>query len=273
MGLGGHLMWTAVAAAIKKEKNVPVLPIDDSRTVINSEIFINNSNFTTNKNNDHFCINLSNPALIYLEEHGSRVRFKTNEHVITFCCKQLGIKNYKLKCELFLTEAEETQAQKVVQTLPTKYICIEPYSKMSWSQGKVYPFTKWQNIINTLKDKVSFVQVGSGGQPALENVIDLSGKLSFRECSYVLKKSSLLLASEGGIVHLANAANTKSVVIFTSFHSHPSVFHYPDNIIVDISLYRDEIGGYKNHPLLKQERDIHNENEIIHFINENIYSF
>ena len=263
MGLGGHLTWTAVASAVFEEKKLPVLPIENSSICEFSPIFKNNRNFVFNVDEDHFKINISDPNLHYLIDHGHRVTFTTKKHIIEYICQNLNLEKHQLKCELFLTESEESSAQKVTQDLPKEYICIEPYSKMSWSQGRVYSFTKWQKIVDSLRDKFSFVQVGEGGQQPLKNAIDLSGKLSFRECLHILKGASLLLASEGGIVHLANAANVKSLVIFTSFHIHPSTFHYPDNIMIDISLYKDEIGGYKNHPLFKQERDMHNEEEII----------
>ena len=34
MGLGGHLTWTAVAAAVKKEKGLPVLPIENNSLLL-----------------------------------------------------------------------------------------------------------------------------------------------------------------------------------------------------------------------------------------------
>ena len=39
--------------------------------------------------------------------------------------------------------------------------------------------------------------------------------------------------------------------------------------MVDISLFRKEIGGYKNHPLYEEERNKHDENEIIELIRNN----
>ena len=41
MGLGGHLMWTAVAAAAKKEKDLLTLPTDNLTIITDSKIFLN----------------------------------------------------------------------------------------------------------------------------------------------------------------------------------------------------------------------------------------
>ena len=48
---------------------------------------------------------------------------------------------------------------------------------------------------------------------------------------------------------------------------------YPENQMIDIALYRDDILGYKHHTLYDDEANKHNEYEIIHFINANIHSF
>ena len=263
MGLGGHLMWTAVAASINKQENKKVLPIENGVLCDYSSIFKNNPNFTFNPDDNYYKLNISNPNLHYLIDHGSNVEFTTEKHAISHICEQLELKSFDLKCEIFLQQSEKKNAQKFLKELPKNYLCIEPYSKMSWSQGRFYDFNKWQNVVNKLKDKINFVQVGAGGQKPLDNVIDLSGKLSFRECSHILENSKLLLASEGGIVHLATCTNTKCVVVFTSFHTNPLVFHYPKNIMIDISLYKNKIAGYKNHELFANERAMHNEEEII----------
>ena len=43
---------------------------------------------------------------------------------------------------------------------------------------------------------------------------------------------------------------------------------YPENTLIDIALYRDEILGYKKHELYEKERESHNETEIIELINK-----
>jgi ADP-heptose:LPS heptosyltransferase len=271
MGLGGHLMWTAVAAAVKEEKDLPTLPTDNLNIITNSEIFFNNPNFTTDQDSPHFHINLSNQTLNYLED-GDRVKFKTRDHIISHYCKHLGIKNHKLKCEIYTTKKENEKAQKIINSLPREFSVIEPHSKLSWSEGRAYPFEKWQKIVDATKNKIKFVQIGEPNKRRLNNVIYLNGKTTFREVSSILRKAKLFVSSEGGLVHLANATETKSIVIYTSYHVYLPIFHYPENVSIDTSLYREEIGGYKKHHLYKNETEKHNENEIIKAINENIYS-
>ena len=47
MGMGGHLMWTAVARNIRKQKNEICIPLDGFN-FCRSDIFKNNPNFSFN---------------------------------------------------------------------------------------------------------------------------------------------------------------------------------------------------------------------------------
>ena len=263
-------MWTAVAAAVKEEKGLSTLPTDNLTIITDSKIFLNNPNFTTDQDSPHFHINLSNQTLNYLED-GDRVKFKTKDHIISNYCRHLGIKKHELKCEIYLTDEEKENSNKIIKNLPENYIAIEPHTKTSWMQSRAYPFEKWQKIVDKLKSRMNFVQIGVEKGKKLNNVIYLNGRTTFRETSNVLKRSKLFISSEGGLVHLANAASTKSIVVYTSYQN-PSMTMYPENRMIDTALYRGEILGYKSHALYKEEGKEHDENEIIEAINENIYS-
>ena len=106
-------MWTAVAAAAKKEKDLLTLPTDNLTIITDSKIFFNNPNFTTNQDSPRFHINLSNQTLNYLED-GDRVKFKTKDHIISNYCRHLGIKKHELKCERYLTDEEKENSNKSV---------------------------------------------------------------------------------------------------------------------------------------------------------------
>lgn len=266
MGLGGHLTWTAVAAAIFKEKNQPVLPIENSSICEFSSIFQNNKHFTYNVDSEHYRLNLSDPEFHYLKDHGDRVVFTTEEHIIAHICKKINIQNFKLKCHLFLTEKEKKHTNEIIEELPKKYITIEPFSKMSWMQSRAYPFEKWQNIINSLS-QYNFVQIGAPECKKLDNAIYLNGQTSFRETGDIIKNSQLFLSTEGGLGHLANAFNTESLLIYTSYQN-PKMTAYPTTHVIDIALYRDRILGHKNHELYKDEAEKHNESEVMEKILE-----
>lgn len=270
MGMGGHLMWTAVARNINRKTGKICTPIECGR-MCNSEIFKNNPNFCKDKS---FLLNLSSKDTNYIKRDGNRIQFSCpDKHAIEHALSFYGIKkDIELKCEMFLTPEEEYHSNTIKKLLPKKYACIEPDSKMSWSQARSYSFDKYQNIVNALRDKIQFVQIGAPETKKLDNAIYTNGYLTFRETQSILSGAAFFISTEGGLVHLANSCDTKSFVIFSSFHTYPEIFHYPENTMIDIALFRNEIGGFKNHPLHLKEVEKHDESIIIEMIkNENLF--
>ena len=74
-----------------------------------------------------------------------------------------------------------------------------------------------------------FVQLGSPFDPALEGCKDLRGKLSLRQAVAVLKLAELNVCQEGGLMHLAAASGTRSVVIYGGY-IHPYMTGYSFNV-------------------------------------------
>ncbi len=269
MGMGGHLMWTAVARNIKKHRSETCIPLQGFN-FCKSEIFTNNPNFSFSGS---FQLDLSLPQTNYIKKDGNIVEFAfPKKHAVKQALEYYKIYNsIDLKCEIFLTPEEEINSNKIKKLLPKKYACIEPHSKTSWMQSRMYSFQKYQNIVNALKDKINFVQIGAPESKKLDNVIYTNGDITFRETHNILNGASFLLSTEGGLVHLANSANTKSYVIYTSYQF-PEMTMYPENHCIDISLYREEILGHKIHELYLDEVKKHDESLIIELIkNENLF--
>lgn len=264
MGMGGYLMWTAVANNLKKQKGLLLRPESRFFNVKDAKVWINNKKITKTRVKNELVLNFN--KYVYNKVKGNRVEFLTNDHIISWTCKKIGLeKHIDLKCELFPTENEIKNTNSILKKLPSKYICIEPHSKTSWMKSRVYPFEKYQNIVNALKSDFNFVQISQPKTRELEGVIPLNGLITFRESYHILKNSLFLLSTEGGLVHMANAAAVKAFVIYTSYQN-PSMTMYPGNTLIDIALYRDRILGYKDHDLYKEERDNHDESEIIELI-------
>lgn len=82
-------------------------------------------------------------------------------------------------------------------------------------QSKNWFSDRWEEVISCfLKQGYTIVQVGLKGEQPLNNCINLLGKLSIRQTAAILKYATLHLDTEGGVVHLARAVNTQSVVLF-----------------------------------------------------------
>lgn len=95
---------------------------------------------------------------------------------------------------------------------------------------KLMPPETWNGIVSQLKGKgFTVVQLGGRDDVLIDGVnIDLRGKTSLSEAALILKYAAFHLGTEGGLVHLARAMETKSIVLFgpTSL----AFLGYPQNI-------------------------------------------
>ena len=248
MGLGGYLTWTAAAREIRSiaGNNVKFMAVEQLENgflkVVKSEVFKNNSDFFMHSDEEYsngqivFPLVLNNPNANYCKtDMRDRVIHRGDAHIIQQICECYGIKDPELKCVLNLTKEENAFANDYHSCVLNgdKFITIEPFSKSNYTNNRSYPFEKWQEIVNHICDTIKIVQVGNSVK-VLDNVIDLTGKTTFREAAAIIGRSQLFLSSESGLVHCSTAVDTRSVVIITGYQSEKMVA-YPQNINVNIS--------------------------------------
>ena len=250
MGYGDHLMQAAVAREMcqRSGKKVVIYYTRENwkkligryaRSIV-SPMWVGNPAVANAKLTsggevfDGYC-SLSKAYSWIAEVSATHIEYLTyDRHIIETLANRNGIFNCELKCDLFLTEQENEKVVQLAAQLPREFVAIEPASKMSWTPNRIYPFAKWQAVVDSLHAKIPFVQIGLAESPLLKNVIDLTGQTTFRETAGIIGKSKLLLTTEGGMVHLATAMNTTAVVIFTGFQT-VEVVGYPQNININIA--------------------------------------
>ncbi|MFN0130908.1 MAG: glycosyltransferase family 9 protein [Verrucomicrobiales bacterium] len=120
----------------------------------------------------------------------------------------LGIRPTELKGDIHLSEDEKTLPSPVVEHLGEE----QPY----WivAAGGKYDYTiKWwsrrryQEVVDALRGRVFFVQVGEMGHfhPPLRHVLDLRGKTSMRELIRLVYHADGVLCPVTLLMHLASA--------------------------------------------------------------------
>jgi len=236
MGLGGYLMWTAVAREISNHTNLKILPIESHDPIIKmieSEVFHNNPYFIQpgEKFEYAFPLVLNNPQANYCKEDTpEKATHRYDKHVIGQICEVYGIQDPSLKCDLFLTDQELSSVNDtLLSVVKDDYIVIEPCSKTNYTLNRLYPFEKWQNIVNKLSEFITIVQIGQKTKNILENCINLTGSTTFREAAGIIQNAQMFIGSEGGLMHVANAMSTRSLIVVTGYQS-PKMTCYPDNI-------------------------------------------
>ncbi|MBV9860588.1 MAG: glycosyltransferase family 9 protein [Alphaproteobacteria bacterium] len=99
-------------------------------------------------------------------------------------------------------------------------------------QTKNLPKATWQAVVALLKlQGWTTVQLGEEHEPPIEGVaVDLRGKSSFDHTAQIIKHAHAHIDTEGGLVHLARAMGTRSVVMFGPTPA--AFFGYPANVNV-----------------------------------------
>lgn len=245
MGLGGLLTWTAVFRELKHKKldsDTKILPCEIFQNkitkIISNDLFSNNPHvYVSSKDlgKKVFAVPLNLPQTNYCKRDTPQRAFhRYDKHIIAQICEFYGIESPVLKCELYFTEVEHKNIASLVRNLNNNFIVIEPHSKMNYTPNRVYPFEKWQNVVDEISKHAQVVQVGRKGNQVLSGVVDFTGKTSFKEAALLIGKSKLFVSTEGGLVHAATAVDTKSVVVMTGYQDKKMVA-YPQNINIDIA--------------------------------------
>lgn len=121
--------------------------------------------------------------------------------------------------EFFLSVDDELVAYKMMGTKPYVTIHHGADAKMAGRNGlqtKNMTTSQWSAVVAILASKhVAVAQLGSSSEPLVPGVtFDLRGQTGFGETAAVLKSSLVHIDTEGGLVHLARAVGTSSVVAF-----------------------------------------------------------
>ena len=147
------------------------------------------------------------------------------------------------RCKIFPSQDEREKVQKLLDEISVseRFIVIEPETNRDWfGELRAWRRDNWQSLVLQLGNiypDTDIVQVGVGNHGPLEGVKDLTGKTSFREVAALLGEAGLFIGTEGGLMHLAAAAATPSVILWGGItlpefagypHQHRILCHYVD---------------------------------------------
>lgn len=149
-------------------------------------------------------------------------------HIVGNIASKLGIEG-EVDVNLHLNLSNEEQEFGRFSKYGQKQVAIMSGGLQRY---KTYPTRKLQYIVDQLvKEGILVVQVGVSKDPLLNNVFDLRSKLEIREVASVLHNSDLFVGGIGGLMHMANAVDCPSVVIYSA--AEPEyIVNYDNNINV-----------------------------------------
>jgi ADP-heptose:LPS heptosyltransferase len=112
--------------------------------------------------------------------------------------------------------------EEIPATLPASYLVASNSAGWLSIQSSLWTKCLAHEKMNAILDRIRMsgiptVLIGTSNDPGDYHVdIDLRGKTSLLQSAAVIKGASLVLAPEGGVVNMARAVKTKSVVFFGS---------------------------------------------------------
>lgn len=105
--------------------------------------------------------------------------------------------------------------------------------KYNSNHPKLWPLDSYNRLVRRLKQEypdIKIVLVGDSEKFDPISLVDVNliGKTNLEQCKVLLKYAALLIAGEGGLVHMKNFLNGTSVVVFGP--TVPEIFGYDENI-------------------------------------------
>ena len=129
--------------------------------------------------------------------------------------------------ELFFSDHEIAEAEKIIEDLEDPIIFFDPYADIP---NKQWLPERWDNLIK--QSSYKFIQLTYDTQmPAINGALQVNAK-TFRQACAVLNAAvgrGLLLSVDSNLHHAAAAVNLPAVVLW-SHYSHPDNLGYDDHI-------------------------------------------
>lgn len=137
----------------------------------------------------------------------------------------LGLKHEKVRFPIFVSESEKKKVSGLLKTNGiwegTPFIVINPMAR--W-ETKLWDIKKFANLCNEIMDRLSCKVVivsASSGKEIQEitfltdnRVIDLTGKTTLKELSYLMSLSKMVITVDSGPMHIAAAMGVPVIAIF-----------------------------------------------------------
>lgn len=109
-----------------------------------------------------------------------------------------------------------TAAERAAGRLSNRQVAIHSTGRTTGfvSANKEWFVERFQAVVDTLRDRFDFVQLGAAGDPPLAGTRDLRGKTTLRETAAIVANSLTVVCQEGFLMHVARAVDVRAVVIY-----------------------------------------------------------
>ncbi|MCJ7508122.1 MAG: methyltransferase domain-containing protein [candidate division Zixibacteria bacterium] len=124
------------------------------------------------------------------------------------------------------------EPSELVKSLGKGYITV--HEGADTGLVKAWPLHYWAELCKDLSREFEVIQVGAETCASIPFTTDLRGKTNLTETAHILKNAALHVDTESGMVHLAKAVGTPSVVLFGPTPVH--TFGYSQNVNLNMNV-------------------------------------
>jgi hypothetical protein len=130
-------------------------------------------------------------------------------HITSFLAGGAGVRLRSSRMELYLTEQEEREGQKLLRGAEFP---VALHATPFGTRNKVWELGRWKEIISQ-NPGLQFFQLGTGGDESVRGAIDLRGT-KLRVGFAIIKAARLFVGVDSCFAHAASAMGTPGVVVF-----------------------------------------------------------
>jgi hypothetical protein len=197
MGAGDWVMCTGEVKVIHEKYGQPVMVVGPDGRMRWDDVFDNNPRIIRRP--------IKKPYRRLINGGGFR------PYIASKSSKRWMWRAYKpIPGELYFTADEEAFAAPHAGA-----VMIEPNGKDIGHDNKVWPFERWQAVVDALPG-MPFVQCGPPGTRWLERVKQVETP-NFRSAAAVLRGSKTFVGGEGGLMHAAAAVGRPALILWSEF--------------------------------------------------------
>ena len=210
---GDDLLCTVVARELRRRGGLPVAIMSDNPDLFRGNpdvatvIPVSGALFGAIRSLGGGAVKVSYPATI----SDSDGAIAPTIHIAAHLCEAAGITGLvELLPRITLSERELGYGRSAAQriTIMSAGSSRIPIPNKEWGPEK------FQSVVDALRHRFEFVQIGSERDPRLEGTIDLRGKTSLRQAAATIANSTVFVGIVGFLMHLARAVDRRSVIVY-----------------------------------------------------------